>query len=58
MAILTDNTKIAKVNAAFGEIVAEYIRDDDIKTSRRVMEALDGLSPASKVRLFDILTKP
>lgn len=57
MAVLSEDTKIAKVDAAFGTLVKEFIDAGEMKAAQRVLSAAEGLGPVSKVRLFDILTK-
>lgn len=57
MAILTDATKVARVDNAFGTLVKEYCGDGDTKMAKRVLDSFAELSAESKVRLFDIITK-
>ncbi len=58
MATLTDNTKITRVEKAFATLASEYVVEGKNKDAVKVIEAIDMLSSLSKVRLFDILTKP
>lgn len=58
MAVLSDNTKINKVDGAFSELVRQYMSEGATPKAEKVFEAFKKLDPASKVRLFEILTKP
>lgn len=57
MAKLTDNTKIDRVNEAFGTVAQAYVREGANKKAVAMINALETLSPHSKLILFDILTK-
>jgi len=58
MAQLTDPTKIARVNEAFGKVAQQYIVEGMNKRALTMVNALETLTSDSKVLLFDILTKP
>ncbi len=58
MTVLSDNTKVTRVDAAFATLVAEMMKEGQNKQARNVLSAFEELHPASKLKLFDILTKP
>lgn len=57
MTVLTDNTKVSRVNKAFGQITKEYMETGNPKVAKTILDAFSTLNPDSKVKLFDILTK-
>ena len=57
MTQLTDQSKISRVNEAFGTAAQEYVKEGNNKKAVALIQALEQLSPDSKIVLFDILTK-
>jgi len=57
MTQLSDATKVAKVNEAFGAAAQEYVKEGNNKKALALIHALDSLSADSKLTLFNILTK-
>ena len=57
MTVLTQSTKLAKINAAFAELAAEYVKDGNAESAEQTVRAFGRLSDTSKARLFDILAK-
>jgi hypothetical protein len=57
MTVLTDNTKVNHVDAAFAELVAGDIREGRTALAEKTLKVFATLPPDSKVRLYDLLTK-
>lgn len=53
----TDQTKISRINEAFGKVAQQYIVEGMNKRALAMVNALETLTSDSKVLLFDILTK-
>lgn len=55
MPALTQTTKLSKINGAFAELAAEYMKDGNAEAAEATVRAFGRLPDQSKVRLFDIL---
>jgi hypothetical protein len=56
MVQLTEETKVYRMNKAFGKLVAELMEEGHGKSASTAMKAFNELNPISKARLFDIIT--
>lgn len=58
MTVLTSATKVRKLDGAFAQLVKELMETGDAKQAQASLNVFSKLDIESKVKLFDILTKP
>jgi hypothetical protein len=57
MTVLTNATKIAKVDEAFAQVVSEQMKQDNRGIAKKTLAVFDMMDNETKVKLFDLLTK-
>ena len=57
MTVLTEATKVNRVDAAFGQLTGEMVTAGQTKQANKIITAFEALSIDSKLNLFDLLTK-
>lgn len=57
MTVLTEQTKVQKIDKAFGQLTSEIMQAGHTKQAQKVISAFEALSIDSKLKLFELLTK-